>query len=135
MAIPKAMEAKYNEIEPIITAFCASFLNEDYRRLCLIMLEKLCRKRPSPLLSGNAKSWAAGIVYFVCAENHYFQRGVRDRLSAPELSACFGLAASTASNRAAKIRSICGLKSFSERNWWDWMGENDDEWRLPPDSL
>ncbi len=126
MSIPKSMEAIYRQLEPILTAFCEEYLNEDYRRLCLLMLEKLCRKRPSPLLSGRLNTWAAGIVYFICSENNYFQRGIPRRLSAKELAACFDLSASTASGCAAKIRSLCGLKSLSERRWYSYF-EDDPE--------
>ena len=131
LAIPKSMMTTYAQIEPLISSFCFEHLDEDYRQLCLKMLEKLCRKRPSPLLCGKPNSWAAGIVYFLCAENNYFRGNDPGCLRAAQLAACFGLSASAAYNRAAKIRSLCRLKSFSQAHWFDWIADDNNDWRLP----
>ena len=117
MSVPKAMQEKYQEIEPLISAFCAQYLTEDYRTLCLKALEKLCRKRPSPLLTGKANTWAAGIVYAVAANNFIFDRSQPVHLTADELSAPFGLAKSTVANKAAQVSTLCDMNRMDPR----WM--------------
>ena len=52
MNIPIQMRPIYGELAEMISDYCGRFLSEDYRTLCLRLLEKLCRKRPSPLLNG-----------------------------------------------------------------------------------
>jgi len=65
MKIPENMQEKYNEIAPMIAAFCDEKLNEEYKEICLRLLVKLCRKHSAPLLSGQPKTWAAGIIYAI----------------------------------------------------------------------
>ena len=48
--------------------------DDDFKPLCLKALAKLCRKRPSPLVSGKARTWAAGIVYAIGQQNFIFDR-------------------------------------------------------------
>ena len=59
MKIPKEMQETYEEISRIIIEYSEKYLSEEYKELCLRALEKLCRKRPSPLQSGRSSTWAA----------------------------------------------------------------------------
>ena len=72
--VPKAMSAKYMEVAEIIEAFCDEKMNAEYKELCLKALAKLCRKRPSPLASGKARTWACGIVYAIGQNNFIFDK-------------------------------------------------------------
>jgi len=79
--VPKAMSARYMEIAGIIEKFCEEKLNAEYKEICLRALAKLCRKRPSPVVSGKARTWACGIVYAgggskKSAESVIFRHGV-----------------------------------------------------------
>src|SRR5215212_3474436 len=62
-SVPKSMEATYGAITTLTDAFCREHLDEDYRTLAQRMTAALCRKRPSPLASGQPRTWACGIVY------------------------------------------------------------------------
>ena len=65
--VPKAMAARYAEIAKVIEVYCDLKLTEGYKDVCLEVLAKLARKRPSPLVSGRVGTWACGIVYAVGA--------------------------------------------------------------------
>lgn len=119
MAIPQAMQEKYDRIAPLIAQFCDAHLNDEYKALCLKLLEKLCRKRPSPLLAAKEETWAAGIVYAIGANNYIFSKDNPLRLSAAQLAAPFGLSANTAAAKASEIRKILRLSSL------------DNQWLLP----
>jgi len=54
--VPKIMKDKYEEIEAIIKSFCNEYLNEEYEEVCCQLCAALCRKRPSPLLSGKSNT-------------------------------------------------------------------------------
>ena len=116
MAIPKSMQGKYDEIAPLIIAFCDEKMNEDYKEICLRLLEKLCRKRPSPLLGGRARTWAAGIVYAVGATNFIFDKSQEIHMTAGELASGFGIAASTAGNKANEIHDMFKMH-FGNCEW------------------
>jgi len=117
MPIPKEMQAKYNEIAALIIDFCDKKLNDNYKNLCLQLLEKLCRKRLSPLLSGRAHTWAAGIVYTIGSNNFIFDKTQKIHLTANELVAPFGVSSSTASSKAAEIKKMFKIDYFNT----EWM--------------
>ncbi|MCL2298848.1 MAG: DUF6398 domain-containing protein [Firmicutes bacterium] len=106
MAIPKTMQAKYDEIAPLIVVFCDEKLNDDYKALCLRLLEKLCRKRPSPLLGGRAHTWAAGIAHAIGTNNFIFDKSQDIHMTAGELAAGFGLSVATTGQKSKEIRDM-----------------------------
>lgn len=129
--VPKETQPIYDLIAPVICSFCDANLDERYLERCLAALEKLCRKRPSPLLGGSLRSWAAGIVYFICAQNDRFVRGCPNRLEASKVAGFFGLSAATASGKASQIRKLFHAKSYDER-CWELLKPIKDPWRAEP---
>ena len=119
MSIPIQMRPICGELAEMISDYCGRFLSEDYRALCLRLLEKLCRKRPSPLLKGRRNTWAAGIIYTIAANNLIFDKSMPIHRTADELSRPFGLAPATASARAAEIRKLVRMSPL------------DAQWLLP----
>ena len=103
------MQLAFDGIEPLITDFCNQYLNEEYRELCLHLLEKLCRKRPSPLLAGRKNTWAAAIIYAITTNNFIFDKSQPIHLTADELCTPFGLSKSTVSNKAREIRDMFNI--------------------------
>lgn len=116
MAIPKSMQGKYDEISAILIQYCDKYLDEEYKELMLHALEKLCRKRPSPLSSGKAMTWAAGIVYAIGANNFIFDKSQPIHYTAKELMEPFGLSSSTGGTKAAQIRKM--LKIDQTKSEW-----------------
>ena len=112
MKIPKEMQKTYEDISRILIDYCAQYLSKEYEELCLHALEKLCRKRPSPLKSGRSNTWAAGIVYAIGSNNFIFDKSQPIHRTAKELAAPFGVAASTASSKAAAIRKMLKIDYF-----------------------
>jgi len=113
MAVPKAMQYKYDEIAPILESYCDAYLNDEYKALCLHALEKLCRKRPSPLTAGKAKTWAAGIIYAIGQNNFIFDRSQPVHMTAEEIVEPLGMAKTTAANKAAEIRKMLKIDRFN----------------------
>jgi hypothetical protein len=61
--VPKQMQAKFEEITHLTDAFCSQYLNTEYAEMSRQLAAALCRKRLSPLVTGQARSWACGIVH------------------------------------------------------------------------
>src|SRR3954451_9665926 len=61
-SVPQSMQATYEAITSLTDAFCREHLNEDYRVLAQRMTAALCRRRPSPLASGQPRTWPCGDV-------------------------------------------------------------------------
>ena len=68
-SVPKSMQPTYEAIQTLTDTFCRDHLNENYRELAQRMTAALCRKRPSPLTSGQSSTWACGIVYVLAQIN------------------------------------------------------------------
>ena len=117
--VPKAMLGKYDIIAPVIKEFCEEHLNEEYSDISLLMLEKLCRKRPSPIDFGKPNTWACGIIYAVGSINFLFDKSQTPHMRASELAEKFGISSSTAGNKAGEIRKLLNTGTF------------DPEWTLP----
>ena len=62
-SVPKRMLPVYERIVGLTDDVCDKRLNSEYRDLARVMTGALCRKRPSPLTSGQPRTWAGGIVY------------------------------------------------------------------------
>ncbi len=119
LSVPEAMQARYAEITALTDALCLKKLNEEYAQVCREMTATLARKRPSPLNSGHAKSWACAIAYTVGSVNFLFDKSQTPHLRSDELCAWFGLSKSTGGNKSNQIKQI--LK----------IGVMDMQWTLP----
>lgn len=115
--IPKNMQATYDRVAAVLIPYCDTYLDEEYKTLCLHALEKLCRKRPSPLLSGRTNTWAAGIVYAVGSANFIFDRSQPIHMTAAELAEPFGISKSTASQKGAEIRKMLKVDYFNSEGF------------------
>jgi len=111
--VPKAISARYMEIAEIIEGFCDDKMNDEYKEICLRALQKLCRKRPSPLITGKARTWACGIVYAIGSNNSIFDKSQPINMTADEISGWFELSKSTAGNKATEISKLLGLSYFN----------------------
>ncbi len=65
------MQRTYDAVVALTDAFCRDHLNDEYRDLARAMTAALCRKRPSPLNSGQPRTWACGIIYVLGRLNFY----------------------------------------------------------------
>ena len=101
--VPKSMQATYKAITPLTDAFCREHLNEDYRGLAQRMAAALCRKRPSPLASGQPRTWACGIVYVLGQINFLTDPSTQPFMTTADLCARFEVGQSTASAKARVI--------------------------------
>ena len=102
-SIPHAVRPRVEEIVSITDAVCREHLNEEYAELAREAAATLARKRPSPLLKGQARSWACGIVYALGRVNFLFDRSNEPYMSAPELCALFKVSPATGSAKARTV--------------------------------
>ncbi|MCL2877050.1 MAG: DUF6398 domain-containing protein [Betaproteobacteria bacterium] len=130
------MRDTYDEIASLVSEFCGEHLDSEYEALCLRLLEKLCRKRPSPLLAGKPETWAAGVVYAICANNYIFSKDNPFHMAADDIAADFNLAASTAGNKASQIRKMFDIHPMNSE-WLrsDLAEENPALWMLKVDGF
>lgn len=134
--VPNKLQARYEEITAVIDAVCQEYLNDEYADMSRKMAAALARKRPSPLQSGRANTWACGIVYTIGFVNFLFDKSFPPHISAEGLCAAFGVAQSTGYNASKKIRDLFGLIQFDPR-WTlpSLMDQNPFAWMISVDGL
>ena len=104
LAVPKAMQATYDAVVALTDAVCRDHLDHEYRDLARAMAAALCRKRPSPLASGQPRTWACGIVHALGQLNFLSDRSTEPHMATADLCAAFGVGQSTAAGKARTIR-------------------------------
>ncbi len=114
--VPVALRGTFEAIAHSTDAFCDQHLNDEYKQLIRQALAALCRKRPSPLLKGQASSWAAGAVHALGMVNFLFDASQTPHCQATDIWAHFGLAASTGQNHSKKIRDALDMSQM-DPNW------------------
>lgn len=124
LKVPEPMLALYNEITSISDAFCKEYLNDEYAGMAHKLAAALARKRPSPLVNGQAKSWAAGILYTLGRVNFLFDKSQTPHMRADQLCKKIGVSQQTASGRAQKIRNM--LDIFQMHPDWTLPSRVDD---------
>src|ERR687884_2234968 len=131
-SVPKSMQATYEATTSLTDAFCREHLNEDYRVLARRMTASLCRKRPSPLASGQPRTWACGIVYVLGQINFLTDPSTQPYMTTADLCARFGVGQSTASAKArvisqaldtSRLNPEWSLPSLLDQNPLVWMAE------------
>lgn len=107
--VPRALRPDVEQIVALTEAFCLEHLDGEYARLCARLVAKLSRKRPSPLLRGDLRIWAAAAIYTVGSVNFLFDRAQPLHLTGDDLSDLTGVPKSTMANKAKQIRDLFGL--------------------------
>jgi Domain of unknown function (DUF6398) len=126
------MQASYDTITAFTEAFYRDHLNDEYLELARDMTAALCRKRPSPVATGQPRTWACGIVYVLGQINFLSHKSFEPYMAMADVCAGFGAGQSTASGKAQFIAPALdahrfnpkwSLPSLLEQNPLVWMAE------------
>lgn len=115
-SVPAAMQERFRVLTALTDHFCGQHLNEAYADLARKALAALCRKRPSPATKGRADIWACAVVYALGQANFLSDRSQKPYMASEELCRLFGVAPSTAGNKAKQIRDLLGMRRF-DHHW------------------
>ena len=97
------------EIGAITDRVCAEHLDDEYAVLCRKAIAALARKRSSPLLRGEPRTWAAGVVYTLGIVNFLMDPAQKPHMTTDRLSQVTGVGKSTLSAKARVIEDLLGL--------------------------
>lgn len=129
-SVPQSMRPLYEEIARRTDALCHEHVDEEFAMLCRTLAAAPARKRPSPLVRGKPEVWACAIAYAMAQINFLFDRSQTPHMTPGELCAFFGVAQTTASNKAKQIRDLFKMGYFDvewsrpstiDRNPTAWM--------------
>jgi hypothetical protein len=134
--VPAAVRPAFNEITQITRAFCTEHLDAEYVQLCDKVAGRLARKRPSPLLRGDLRIWAAGIVYAVGRVNFLADPAQRPHLRTDELARLLGVKQPTMANKGRLIMDTLGIRLLDpEYCRGELLDQNPLVWMLEVDGL
>lgn len=127
--VPKTMQETFERIVVITDDFARQHLNEKYATLIRQATAALCRKRPSPLASGKAQTWACGISHAIGMANFLFGSSQDPHISAKDLYAWFGISAGTGQGKSKQVRDLLKITQMDP----DWclpsrVGDNPMAW-------
>ena len=117
--VPQAMQETFNAIGLETDSFCDQRLDGEYKKMVRLALAALCRKRPSPLLKGKDKTWAAGVVHAVGMVNFLFDPSQKPHCKATEIYDHFGVSTSTGHSKSKTVQQALDMYQMSA------------EWTLP----
>ena len=100
------MQSKFEEITALTDAFCSTYLDNEYLEMSRKLTAALCRKRPSPLVRGKAKTWASGVVHALGMVNFLYDSSQTPHIKATELYKHFGVGQSTGQGKSKQIRDM-----------------------------
>ena len=118
-SVPKGMLPVYERIVGLTDDVCDKQLNSECRDLARVMTGALCRKRPSPLTSGQPRTWAGGIVCVPGRINFLSDRSFPPYMTTADLCAAVGVGESTLHAKARVIEQTLKTRIF------------DPKWTLP----
>ena len=75
-------------------------LAQQYAELCRKLAEKLSRKRPSPLLRGQPKTWACRIIHTIGMVNFLDDPTTEPRMRLTAIDKTLGVAESTGQGKS-----------------------------------
>ena len=131
-AVPRPMLRVYEAIVGLTDSVCDQHLDSEYKALSRAMAAALCRKRPSPVRSGQPRSWACGVVYVLGRVNFLDDPSFPPHMKTTELAAAFGVSEATIHAKARLIENALGVtvldpqwtvSSPIERNPLTWMAQ------------
>ncbi len=117
VSVPKTMQARYDQIVALTDEFCRQHLNDEYRDLARHMAAALCRKRPSPVASGQVRSWACGIIYALGKVNFLSDKSTQPFMTMADVCAGFGVGPGTGSAKARAISDALKLRPAFDPEW------------------
>ena len=119
LRVPQEMQARFNEIVQLTDDFSQASLNAEYAQLCRELVATLCRKRPSPLLTGKTPTWAAGIIHALGMVNFLFDSSQTPHVRSSQIAEYFSISVNTMQGKSKQIRDLFHIHQM------------DPDWTLP----
>jgi hypothetical protein len=113
--VPKGWEKGFSELTALTDQFCEDHLNGEYAELARYAIAALCRKRPSPLASGQPRTWACAVLYALGQVNFLSDKASTPYMTMADVCGHFGVASSTGGNKAKLVRDALGMSRLDHR--------------------
>ena len=110
MAKTEEKAKRVAEIRELIEGFCSEYLDSEYKKFSVNLLEKLSRKKTYSITRGKEEIWASSIIYVIARLNFLFDRENDHFLTADQICDHFGTKKATVSNKATEIEKAANIQ-------------------------
>ena len=122
--VPEDVSSSFKALCSVLEAVCQERLNKEYLSLAIKLATKIARKKPSLLVLGSEKIWAAGIIHSLGLVNFLFDKSQSSHMALPymalkDLGEWFNLEESVVSEKGESIRQMIKIHQI------------DPKWSLP----
>lgn len=133
--ITEKAKKQYEAVKALIHTVCTEHLNDEYYDMSLKLLDEFIQYYPDRLERGQAKSWAAALVYTIGRVNFLFDPSHQPHLTASDLCEKFSISQGTASSKSTELFKLFDLMQFHpewtlpslvDGNPFIWMGMMED---------
>ena len=111
--VPKEVQTRFDELAQLTDAFSEAHLNAEYAQLSRELLATLARKRPSPLVTGKAPTWAAGVLHALGMVNFLFDSSQSPHVQSRQIADYFGISMNTMQAKSKQIRDLLHIHQMS----------------------
>jgi hypothetical protein len=130
--VPAKVRPQFEEVVGLIERVCRAHLTEEYAAVARELASALARKRPSPLLRGQSRTWACGITYTIGSVNFLFDPTQRPHVRASDLCALFVVSQSAGAAKSREIIRVFDIVPLDPR--WSLpsrLADNPLVWMIP----
>jgi Domain of unknown function (DUF6398) len=136
LRIPIAVADRAEAVMEVTDAFCRAHLDEEYGLIARRIVARLARKRPSPLVRGDVRIWAAGVIFVAGQVNFLFDATQTPHLTTDQLAERLGVVKTTMANKAGLINRVLELSIFEpEFTRIDMLAQHPVAWLVQVDGL
>lgn len=101
-------------------------MNDNFKDKAIELTNKLSRKRPSPLSSGRAKTWAGGILDTIMKINFIYDQGNPLYIMKRDFVQKIGVSQNTINKKSNEIMDSLNISIFSS----EWFVEGNDDFNM-----
>jgi hypothetical protein len=126
------VKPRFEEVVGLIETVCRAHLTEEYATVARELAAALARKRPSPLLAGQSRTWACGITYTVGSVNFLFDPTQQPHVRGSDLCALFEVSQSAGAAKSREIMRVFDIVPLDPR--WSLpsrIADNPLVWMIP----
>ena len=113
--VPIELRPLHDEIVSIASKVAVEHLDAEFAGLVAPLTFALARKRPSPLRSGRAATWAAGVLSVIARTNFLFDKTRTPYCAPDQLAKACAVSYSAAAAKARTIEHLLGIVPMDPR--------------------
>ena len=113
--VPVELRPLHDEIVSIASKVAVELLDAEFAGLVTPLTSALARKRPSPLRSGRAATWAAGVLSVIARTNFLFDKTRTPYCAPDQLAKACGVSYSASAAKARTIEHLLGIVPMDPR--------------------